>query len=204
MIKRNCDKKYKDYHSYKDYLKADFRNRCAYCNMHDNWIMPLPFQIDHFIPRAKFERAKRNDLDNDYCNLMYSCPVCNRLKGDAFDGEIPEDIISNPYFYNPVDIDYNTIFTRDEKGRILSEDALGKDMIKRLQLYRPTKQMAWFLDELKQVYDEIEKRIQLEKDLEKKSKLECAYYKIGNALFRRQQFFVHSFVAEKTTRSKKS
>lgn len=203
-IKRSCDKKYKDYHSYKEYLKVDFRNRCAYCNMHDTWIMPLPFQIDHFIPRTKFEGVKRNDLDNDYRNLMYSCPVCNRLKSDVFDGEIPEDKISNPYFYNPVDIDYNTIFNRDEMGRIQSEDELGKDMIKRLQLYRPTKQMAWFLDELTQVYDEIESRMQLEENPEKRRKLECAYNKIGNVLFRRQRFFVHSFMNEKTTRNKKA
>ncbi len=201
-IKRSCDKKYNDYHCYKDYLKADFRHRCAYCNMHDNWIMPLPFHIDHFIPRAKFEQAKRDDLDNDYRNLMYSCPVCNRLKSDAFDGEIPKDKIWNPYFYNPVDIDYNTIFTRDEKGRIQSEDELGKAMIKRLQLYRPTKQMAWFLDELKQVYDEIEKRIQLEENPEKRLKLECAHNKIGNVLFRKQQLFVHSFEAERIARNR--
>lgn len=203
-IKRTCEKHYKDYHDYKEYLKADFKNRCAYCNMHDEWIMPLPFQIDHFIPRAKFEKAGRKDLDNDYRNLMYSCPVCNRLKSDAFDGEIPANKISNPYFHNPVDIDYNTIFTRDEKGRIQSEDELGRDMIKRLQLYRPTKQMAWFLDELKQVYDEIENRMQTESDIEKKSKLECAHSKIGNVLFRRWQFFVHSFVTEKTMKDKKS
>ncbi len=203
MIKRNCDSKYNDYHAYKEYLKIDFKNRCAYCNMHDNWIMPLPFQIDHYIPRAKFEQAKRHDLDCDYRNLMYSCPICNRLKSDVFDGEISEDKINNPYFYNPVDIDYNTIFTRDESGRIQSEDVLGRDMIKRLQLYRPTKQMAWFLDELKQVYDDIEKRMQLEEDSKKRKKLECAYYKIGNVLFRKQQLFVHSFVAEKTKNYKK-
>ena len=41
----------------KEYLRANFKNRCAYCNMHDEWILPLPFQIDHFIPRAKFEKA---------------------------------------------------------------------------------------------------------------------------------------------------
>ena len=131
---------------------------------------------------------------------MYSCPVCNRLKGDAFEGEVPKDEIRNPYFYNPVEVDYNTIFTRDDKGRIQSDDELGKEMIKRLQLYRPTKQMAWFLDELKQIYDEIEKRLKSEEDMEKKAKLEVAYNKIGNALFRRHQFFVHSFVSEKTAK----
>lgn len=198
-ITRTCDRQYKDFHSYKDYLKDDFKERCAYCNMHDKWIMPLSFQIDHFIPRAKFEKIGRKDLDNDYNNLMYSCPICNRLKSDVFDGEISNDEIKNPYFYNPVDVDYNTIFTRDEKGRIQSEDVLGQDMIKRLQLYRPTKQMAWFLDELKQVYDQIETRMKSEMDAGKRAKLEVVYDKIGNALFKRHQFFVHSYMNEKSS-----
>lgn len=201
-IVRNCNKEYRDYHRYKKYLKVDFKNRCAYCNMHDGWVMPLPFQIDHFIPRAEYEKAGRTDLENDYRNLMYTCPVCNRLKSDAFEGKISDHEIRNPLFYNPVDVDYNTVFTRDEKGRIQSADELGKDMIKRLQLYRPTKQMAWFLDELKQVYDEIERRMESEPDIEKKAKLQLAHMKIGNALFRRQQFFVHSFVTEKTVKDK--
>lgn len=84
-IIRDCDKNYKDYHNYKEYLKKDFKNRCAYCNMHDKWIMPLPYQIDHFIPRVECKKAGRNDLDHDYRNLMYSCPVCNRLKSNIFE-----------------------------------------------------------------------------------------------------------------------
>lgn len=196
-IKRDCNKKYKDYHGYRKYLEKNFAHRCAYCNMHDKWVMPLPFQIDHFIPRAEFEKAGRYDLEYDYRNLMYSCPVCNRLKSDDYKGEITEDKIENLYFYNPAEIDYNTIFSRDEKGRIQSEDELGKDMIKRLQLYRPTKQMAWFLDELKQIYDEIEERLKMEKDEEKKEKLELAYNKIGADLFRKHQLFIHSYVTEK-------
>lgn len=197
-IIRDCDKKYNDYHDYKEYLKKDFKNRCAYCNMHDEWTKPLPFQIDHYIPRAVFQKAGRDDLKNDYQNLMYSCPICNRLKSDAFEGEIPADQILNPLFYNPVDVNYNTIFTRDEMGRIQSEDELGKDMIKRLQLYRPTKQMAWFLDELQLVYDELGKRMETETDAEKSAKLKLAHEKIGNALYQKHRFFVHSFESEKT------
>ena len=72
-------------------------------------------------------------------------------------------------------------------------------MIKRLQLYRPTKQMAWFLDELKQVYDQIETRMKSEMDAGKRAKLEVVYDKIGNALFKRHQFFVHSYMNEKSS-----
>lgn len=203
-IIKKCDKKYKNYHNYKECLKKDFHNRCAYCNMHDEWVLPLSFQIDHFIPKASFQKAERNDLENDYRNLMYSCPVCNRLKSDTFSGDIPKDNIQNPFFYNPVDIDYNTIFTRDEMGRIQSQDELGKDMIKRLQLYRPTKQMAWFLDELQLVYDAIKKKKETESDMRKREKLERAYKDVGHALYQKHRFFVHSYETEKIIKSNKN
>ena len=119
---------------------------------------------------------------------------------NEFKGEIGTDKIQNLFFYNPDDTDYNTIFTRDEMGRIQSQDILGKDMIKRLQLYRPTKQMTWFLEELQLVYDEIGGKLKLESDNKKREKLECAYYKIGNTLFQKHRFFVHSYETEKTTR----
>lgn len=200
IIVRNCTKEYKDYHSYRPYLEQDFMHRCAYCDMHDEWIAPLSFQIDHFIPREKFEKAGRTDLDNDYRNLMYACPACNRLKSDCFDGEIPEREISNPYLYNPVDVDYNKIFYRDEDGYIRSEDPLGRQMIRQLQLYRPTKHMAWLLDEVKTVYDELEQKIEEEKDSHKKQLLESAQDKLGAELYKRHRILIHSFKTEKNSK----
>ena len=129
---------------------------------------------------------------------MYSCPICNRLKSDIFEGNVPETGITNPFFYNPVDIDYNIIFERDDMGRICSNDELGKAMIKRLQLYRPTKQMAWFLEELKWTYDAIESRISKEKNPKQIERLERAQEKLGNILYRRHRYFVHSYASEKT------
>ena len=197
IIVRNCEKHYKDYHSYRKWLEEDFHHRCAYCDMADEWIDPLPFQIDHFIPRAEFEKVGRIDLDTDYRNLMYSCPVCNRLKSDCFDGEIPENDILNPYLYNPVEVDYNTIFYRDEDGHIRSEDPLGKQMIRQLQLYRPTKHMAWLMDEIKTIYDELEQKIKEEKNPRKRQLLKRAQDKLGADLYRRHTALQHSFKTEK-------
>ncbi len=196
-IKRTCTKYYENYHSYKPALRKDFDGYCAYCNLKEDWISPLPFEIDHFIPRAAFEAAKREDLDTDYRNLMFSCPLCNRLKGKHFSGEIPEHEISNPYFYNPVETDYNDIFYRDEKGRIHSDNELGKQMIKMLQLYRPTKQIAWFLDELKEVLDRIKERQSQEKDPKRAKKLKMAEINIEAALYRNHRSFVHKYMNEK-------
>lgn len=199
-IERTCKKQYKNYRSYKESLRRDFAGHCAYCDLNEEWVYPLPFETEHFIPRNAFEKAGRTDLETDYRNLMFSCPLCNRLKGDLFSGEIPESEITNPYFYNPVETDYNDIFYRDEKGRIHSDDELGKQMIKTLQFYRPTKQMAWFLDELQEVLGLIQARISVENDQEKAEKLKTARTNIEAALYRKHRVFVHSYRAEKGKR----
>lgn len=196
-IKRTCNKQYKNYSSYKKSLRKDFCGHCAYCNLNEEWVVPLPFEVEHFIPRDAFEAAGRDELDTDYRNLMFSCPLCNRLKGKLFEGVIPTNKIINPFFYNPAETDYNEIFYRDEKGRIRSDDELGKRMIKTLQLYRPTKQMAWFLDELQEIHSRIDARIVTEKDLQKQEKLKKAKINIEAALYRRHRFFVHSYITEK-------
>lgn len=197
-IKRTCNKVYKNPSSYKKSLRKDFCGHCAYCNLNEEWVAPLSFETEHFIPRDAFEKAGRTDLDTDYQNLMFSCPLCNRLKGDLFEGDIPEYEIINPFFYNPAEVDYNEIFYRDEKGIIHSDDELGKQMIKILQLYRPTKQMAWFLDELQEIHNRIETKISTEKDSQKQEKLKTAKTNLEAALYRRHRFFVHSYIAEKS------
>lgn len=200
-IERTCTKEYKDYHRYKESLQKDFGGHCAYCNLNEEWVAPLPFEVDHFIPRACFEAAGRDDLDTDYLNLIFSCPRCNRLKGNRFEGDILEHEISNPYFYNPAETDYNTIFYRDEKGRIHSDDELGEQMIRMLRLYRPSKQVAWLLDELKEVLDRIKGRLSRETDLQRAEKLKDASIHLEAALYRMQRIFVHSYMNEKGKRS---
>lgn len=197
-IERTCTKEYKDYHRYKPSLQKDFGGHCAYCNLYEEWVAPLPFEVDHFIPRNYFEAAGRDDLDTNYLNLMLSCPRCNRLKGSRFAGDIPDCEIRNPYFYNPAATDYNTIFYRDEKGRIHSDDELGKQMIEIFRLYRPSRQMAWLLDELKEVLDRIEGRLSRETDPQRADKLKNAKVHLEAALYRMRCIFVHSYMNEST------
>lgn len=196
-IERTCTKEYKDYHRYKPSLQKDFGGHCAYCNLNEEWVAPLPFEVDHFIPRNYFEAAGRNDLDTNYLNLMLSCPRCNRLKGSRFAGDIPDYEIRNPYFYNPAETDYNTIFYRDEKGRIHSDDELGKQMIEIFRLYRPSRQMAWLLDELKEVLAQIEGKLSRETDPQRAEKVKNARLHLEAALYRMRRIFVHSYMNEK-------
>lgn len=196
-IERTCTKKYSDYHRYKPSLQKDFGGHCAYCNLNEEWVAPLPFEVDHFIPRGSFEAAGRDDLDTDYRNLMLSCPRCNRLKGNRFAGDIPDYEIYNPYFYNPVETDYNMIFYRDEKGRIHSDDELGQQMIEMLRLYRPSRQMAWLLDELRGVLERIEERLSRETNPKRVEILKNAKINLESALYKRHRIFVHSYMNEK-------
>lgn len=153
-IHRNCDKEYKDYHDYRPYLQKDFAHRCCYCNLHEDTIGVLSFQIDHFIPRKEFE-GKRDELKTQYDNLMFTCPKCNRAKSNQYEGDITTPEIENRLFYNPDLVDYNLIFYRDELGGIASDDPKGRAMINQLKLYRPIHNYAWILEK----YDDLIKRL---------------------------------------------
>ena len=116
-ITRNCTKKYRNCSRYKSFLKNDFKGHCAYCNLNDEWIAPMPFEVEHYIPKSVCKSSNRDDLETDYRNLMYACPMCNRLKGNKFEGDLSD--ITNLSFYNPVEIDYNTIFIGMKKEEFI-------------------------------------------------------------------------------------
>ena len=157
-ITRTCNKVYSDYHSYQKYLLTDFSHRCCYCNIHQDTLGTTSFQIDHFIPKKQFE-GKRDELLTQYTNLMLACPKCNRAKSDQYEGDLTSPAIENKLFYNPDLVDYNTIFYRNELGGISSNDDKGKDMIKRLKLYRPVHNYAWVLEMLSNLISQIDTQI---------------------------------------------
>ena len=157
IIKRTCDKTYKDYHSYKNDLEKDFHKRCAYCNLNKEMITSH-FEIDHYIPRKIFEKVWP-ELETDYNNLILSCPKCNHVKGDKYQGDLSKKIIDNELFYDPVKIDYATIFYRNEIGEIVSDDSKGRKMINLLELYKPIHSLAFICDFLKETIEKLESKI---------------------------------------------
>lgn len=194
-IERTCNKKYKykHYKSYKKFLKKDFHNRCAYCNTWDFIIEPLGFAIDHYVPRKTFKNIDKS-FDNNYNNLMYVCPKCNREKSDKFKGNTDNLEIKNDLFYNPVEKDYNEIFFRNEFGGIDSEDKKAREMMKELKLYRPLYNFAWLLEQLINTRDKIKSKIN-ENDisLEKKEKLEKCLIKINDYYIDMEKLFKKSY-----------
>ena len=190
-ITRTCDKKYKDYHSYLPFLRNDFSNRCCYCNIHQDTLGTASFQIDHYIPKKHFE-GKRDDLLTLYPNLILACPKCNRSKSDQFEGDLTSPILDNQLFYNPDIVDYNTKFYRNVLGGISSDDDKGKDMIKRLKLYRPIHNYAWVLEKLSSLIEQTNIKISSASGDEKK-KLEAVRDKLAYKYYMMHGHFLSAY-----------
>ena len=80
--------------------------------------------------------------------------------------------IVNELFYNPVAVDYNKIFYRNEYGGIDSDDEKGREMIKRLRLYRPIHNLAWLVERLETIMDKLDAKIAQETEEKKREALE--------------------------------
>lgn len=112
--------------------------------------------------------------------MMWSCPKCNLSKGDKFCGDIIQNNkIENRLFYNPVEIDYNDIFYRNELGGIDSDDPKGREMIKILKLYRPVHNLALLYERYEKLAVTLEQRQIEETDPERRLMLENAAGKVA-------------------------
>jgi hypothetical protein len=75
-VRRHGPAGYKDYNSYRDWLRDEFVFRCVYCLHREQWYdRGATFHIDHFIPVAIDPGGKC-----EYSNLLYSCASCNEAK----------------------------------------------------------------------------------------------------------------------------
>ena len=69
---------YKDYGSYRDWLRDEFTFHCVYCLHREQWYSrSATFHIDHFVPVSIDSEGKC-----EYSNLLYACATCNEAKKD--------------------------------------------------------------------------------------------------------------------------
>jgi len=69
---------YKDYASYRDWLRDEFTFHCVYCLHREQWYSrSATFHIDHFVPVSIDPAGKC-----EYSNLLYACATCNEAKKD--------------------------------------------------------------------------------------------------------------------------
>lgn len=74
---------YRDYESYRDWLRDEFCFRCVFCLKRELFDVRMnAFDVDHFIPQAIAP-----DLQLEYDNLVYVCKRCNAVKADL---EVPD------------------------------------------------------------------------------------------------------------------
>jgi len=67
---------YRDYESYRDWLRDEFSYRCVYSLVREQWIDRRGnFDIDHFAPRVE-----RPDLTCEYDNLLYLAHQINLIR----------------------------------------------------------------------------------------------------------------------------
>ena len=64
------------YAAFRPYVRADFRESCAYCLIEELYCGGKEnYELDHFRPRSLFP-----ELQDDFYNLYYSCHPCNHIK----------------------------------------------------------------------------------------------------------------------------
>ena len=89
-------------------------------------------------------------------------------------------------------IDYNSIFYRNELGGISSDDQLGKEMIKRLKLYRTIQNYAWVLELIDNVIKKLD--CQIEKaEGDEKEKMTEVRNKFAYKYYRMRQSFIAAY-----------
>lgn len=168
-------KKLKSYRSYKKYLVIDFSNRCGYCDGSDTWNGGhKTYHVDHFAPKDKFTH-----LENEYSNLVYSCPSCNSSKSNKWPSNDPTiSIVNNSGFLDPCSNDLNTHFTRDNNGNIVAITPIAQDMFKSLNLGLERHSIIWKLTSLENLILDYEEQIVQNTSLEIKEKLVNIHYRL--------------------------
>lgn len=78
--RRHSPRGYRDYTSYKPWLRDEFGFRCVYCLWRERWCANGDdgFGVEHFL-----SQVRHPDLIGDYENLLVACCSCNAIKRDA-------------------------------------------------------------------------------------------------------------------------
>lgn len=111
---------YKNYTSYRPWLRDEFMFRCVYCLKRETWGQVTgEFELDHFKPQ------KYNpDMKLDYQNLVYACQRCNAVKSAK---EIPD----------PFRLLNNDRIFCDQDGNLKTDDPKVEKLIAYLDLNSP-------------------------------------------------------------------
>lgn len=118
-------------------IREDCKNRCVYCDAHEDEIGgDGMFHLDHFRPQKYFPL-----LVSDPVNLLWVCCRCNLLKRDHWPAKIITGsnvtFIGEEGFIDPFLEDRNSFFCIDSSGKLIALQPPANFIIDRLALNRP-------------------------------------------------------------------
>lgn len=152
---RTYDERLNNYQAYREPLKADFKNRCGYCDIHDE-VQTIPFHIDHFAPKERFA-----ELETEYSNLVYACASCNRAKWHHWPMENAQPSHDNQRgFIDPCSHEYDDHLERKSDGSISAKTALGAYICARIKLYLRKHRFLWLLDRVMEQCEKVDEVLQ--------------------------------------------
>lgn len=135
---RTCTKTYKNYTLFKPYIRKDFNKRCGYCDVLDIYHGGVRgYQIDHFKPHSI---VKFSHLKEEYSNLVYSCPFCNRAKSNKWENK--------DGFIDPCEEEYDNHLERNTRGQIIAKSSRGKYIHLNLKFYLKRHELLWIIEEI--------------------------------------------------------
>jgi hypothetical protein len=133
-IRRSNPPQKTNYKEYKEELRSDFFNSCAYCGIMEIESAGVGFSIDHYIPK---ESPEGKPLEHAFLNLLLSCDDCNSYKGKYFASAIQKDlgqVIIRPDEMIPSD---HIMLDENDLCELASKTKTGVFNIEKLDLNRP-------------------------------------------------------------------
>jgi HNH endonuclease len=111
---------YRQYQTYKDWLRDEFTFRCVYCLERERWYPNghAGFGVDHVRPKGQ---AEYEHLICHYPNLVYACNRCNSAKQDCI-------------LIDPCEVAFADHLRIDEEGEIRGLTVEGRRVINILGL----------------------------------------------------------------------
>ena len=117
-VRRHGPAGYKDYGSYRDWLRDEFMFRCVYCLRREQWDeRGAAFHIEHFIPVVIDP-----DSTCEYVNLLYACATCNEAK---------KAVLGVP---DPCKVAFHDCLRVIDNGRVVAQNDDGEKLIQVLRL----------------------------------------------------------------------
>jgi hypothetical protein len=113
---------YKDYESFRDWLRDEFTFRCVYCLHREQWYgRGVTFHIDHSNPVTVDPQG-----GCEYSNLLYACATCNEAK---------KAMLNVP---NPCLVAFHDCLRIMSDGRVAALNDDGKKLEQALRLNSPS------------------------------------------------------------------